>query len=304
MDDKKQPPTSGAEQPPLQGGENQGVEPNPEPPSGAERAYARQWHPPAPSPDPESMREPAPEEKRQPPVADRAVPTIDLPEVIPPDATELTRGQVAKMLGCSIYKVRMMEERGELQPRKAPNGTRLFALVEIKTIAATRASTTHDDPEYPPLSARARAADTRTDGEIAAEVFRLFEERKTLVEIVKETGVVPKKVRELFGEYCVSLEDGERKRRAKERSADAERAQDREERRWDKHDKRMEKMERDIKAQQVRDEKEARVRRAERQTRGTPAPAAPPSGDEERPRSVVEDLASRAAAFIDKFTKT
>jgi hypothetical protein len=76
-----------------------------------------------------------------------------------------------------------------------------------------------------------------------------------LAEIVEESGVVPKKVRDLYSEYVVSLDAGEEKRRRKEKQEEAEREEeraersmDREEQRQDRHERRMDERDRQLAA--------------------------------------------------------
>jgi hypothetical protein len=166
------------------------------------------------------------------------------PEVLPSDSEELTRSDVAKWLGVSLFKVRTMEQRGELQPRRrGPDGTRFFAVVDIKALA--EALVAHRAPDVLPLE-RARAGrpvDPRTDGEIAAEVFRLFDEDKTLSEIVQQVGVVPEKIRGWFSEWTLSLEAGENRRLRRLQAEADEREAVKLEEMANRHEARMKEME-------------------------------------------------------------
>lgn len=53
------------------------------------------------------------------------------------------------------------------------------------------------------------AADTRTQGDIAALVFERFEQRQSQAEIVIGLRVEPERVRELFDQWCLGLTEGQ-----------------------------------------------------------------------------------------------
>jgi hypothetical protein len=60
-----------------------------------------------------------------------------------------------------------------------------------------------------PARLRRRA---QTAGERAARIFRMFETGKELIDIVLTTREHPTTVRQLYREWCSSLEEGERER--------------------------------------------------------------------------------------------
>ena len=56
----------------------------------------------------------------------------------------------------------------------------------------------------------------RTEGQEAADVFRLLNENKGLRDIVIEARIAPIRVRALYREWCLSLEEGERLRKSEQ----------------------------------------------------------------------------------------
>lgn len=133
------------------------------------------------------------------------------PEIADRGLRWLTRHQVAKMLGISIASVRRMEQQGTLHPRMS-QGVNFFDSREVRALARDRASLS------PSPLVRARAAASfplcsvpgRTEGQEAADVFRLLNENKGLRDIVIEARIAPIRVRALYREWCLSLEEGER----------------------------------------------------------------------------------------------
>jgi hypothetical protein len=111
----------------------------------------------------------------------------------------LTRAQVAAELGYrSIFPIRKMEGT-KLHPVREPRGW-VFDPTEVAGLKATRITPT---PAGPP----------RSDGQIAARVFYLFDHGRELREIVQEAEVPPSLVRELWHEWLTDLHEGETERR-------------------------------------------------------------------------------------------
>jgi hypothetical protein len=111
----------------------------------------------------------------------------------------LTRAQVAAELGYrSIFPIRKMEGR-KLHPVREARGW-VFDPVEVAGLKATRVA------PGPPSS-------PRSDGQIAARVFYLFDHGRELREIVQEAEVPPSVVRELWHEWLTDLHEGEMERR-------------------------------------------------------------------------------------------
>jgi hypothetical protein len=109
-----------------------------------------------------------------------------------------TRHEVAEYLRVSITTVRRMEGR-ELHPGVGERGVRLFAASEVRTVAEQRT--------HLPISKR------EDEGEVAARVFELFRAGADIRKVVIDVRVHPRVVRELYAEWLVSLNDGERRRR-------------------------------------------------------------------------------------------
>jgi hypothetical protein len=140
----------------------------------------------------------------------------------------LTRKPVAERLGVSVFKVRSLEGKA-LHP-EVVNGVHYFDPAEVERVARE-------------LSGRARRSspETRSEGEIAALVFRAFEEDKDLHAIVTELAVPPETVRVLYRQWREpDLEAAEVARQRRERAEAARRAEAEEQRR---HDEQMERWE-------------------------------------------------------------
>jgi hypothetical protein len=111
----------------------------------------------------------------------------------------LTRAEVAAELGYrSIFPIRKMEGT-KLHPVREARGW-VFDPVEVAALKATRTAT---GPARP----------SRTDGQIAARVFYLFDHGRELREVVQEAEVPPSLVRELWHEWLTDLHEGEVERR-------------------------------------------------------------------------------------------
>jgi len=102
--------------------------------------------------------------------------------------TTLTRNDVAGILGISVAKVRRMEGK-ELHPRFV-GGKWLFALDEVKKIQGSPSPTT---------------GRPSSDGELAAEMFRRFEQGQSLRQIVRECRQSPKIVQALYRDWSTPL---------------------------------------------------------------------------------------------------
>jgi hypothetical protein len=104
----------------------------------------------------------------------------------------LTRGQVARRLDVSIATVRRLEGT-VLHPRTDEDGVRLFEAQEVERVALARSSK--------PMSKAA----TMSEGEVAAEAFKLFRQGYDLDEVVIRLKQPPRIVRQLFAEWTRPL---------------------------------------------------------------------------------------------------
>ena len=101
----------------------------------------------------------------------------------------LTRAEVARILRCSVTRVIQYQRASRLRPVKVENGTNFFARTEVLAFARSRRA-----PRVLMFS-----------GELAAEVFALFEERIPLAQIVIATREPPEVIRALYDEYLRPL---------------------------------------------------------------------------------------------------
>lgn len=111
--------------------------------------------------------------------------------------SRLTRQQVADQLRVSVATVRRMEGR-ELHPAKNDKGVWTFDASEVTRIVESRLKT--------------RKIRKNNEGEVAARIFELFEQGYDLSEIVITARQPPRVVRELYSEWIVGLQTGEKKR--------------------------------------------------------------------------------------------
>lgn len=111
----------------------------------------------------------------------------------------LTRKEVSARLGVSVSSIRRMEGL-VLHPQLDSAGVWRFKPEEVAGIVNERA----------PRSPHPRGED---EGQLAARVFEAFEAGCDLSDIVIEQRIHPAVVRELYSQWSVSLEDGERERR-------------------------------------------------------------------------------------------
>ena len=98
----------------------------------------------------------------------------------------LTRSEVAAILGVHISTVRRLEGR-DLHPIRDANGVHRFDRREVEDLAARRG----------------RAG--RPSGAMAARVYQLLRDRKTIGEIVCETELTPAEVRAIFEQLTTPL---------------------------------------------------------------------------------------------------
>ena len=139
-----------------------------------------------------------------------------------------TRGDVAKQLGVSVFKVRSMEGK-ELHP-DVVRGVHFFDPEEVASAAWALG------PK------RKNARGVHDEGEIAALAFHAFDDGKDLHEIVAQLRIPPEKVRALYREWREpDLEQHEVARRKREREEREQRLDEEEQRR---HEKEMESFER------------------------------------------------------------
>lgn len=100
----------------------------------------------------------------------------------------LTRTEVAALLGVSVATVRRMEGKA-LHP-KMVGGTWLFDPGQVATIRRSPSSTARRIP---------------SDGELAAEIFRRFDQGQSLRQIVRECQQSPKVVQMLYQDWATPL---------------------------------------------------------------------------------------------------
>jgi hypothetical protein len=97
----------------------------------------------------------------------------------------LTRAIVARMLSCSIAMVRWFEDHDRLHPIIDSHKVRRFDRDEVEALCRERR----------------RTSSQTSFGALAAEVFRLFAEGRSLPEVVIETRQEPDVIRTLWQEY-------------------------------------------------------------------------------------------------------
>lgn len=145
--------------------------------------------------------------------------------------TRLTRTPVAARLGVSVFKVRSLEGKA-LHP-EVVDGVHYFDAAEVERVARELAART-----------RRSSPEARSEGEIAAQVFRAFDAEKDLHAIVTELAVPPETVRALYREWREpDLEAAEVAQQRRERAEAARRAEAEEQRR---HDAQMERWEKTL----------------------------------------------------------
>lgn len=121
----------------------------------------------------------------------------------------LTRSAVAEILGVHISTVRRLEGR-DLHPVRDPNGIHHFDRREVEELATKRGRS------------------GRPSGRMAARVYELLRDRKSIGEIVHETELAPEEVRALFeqlttpfGQLTREDRDAQERREADEHEAKA-----------------------------------------------------------------------------------
>ncbi len=100
----------------------------------------------------------------------------------------ITRNEVASMLGVSVATVRRME--GKMLHPRLVDGAWRFEADEVKSLSRMQN----------PVGRRALS-----EGEIAAEVFRRFDQGQSLRQIVRECSLAPKTVQALYREWNTPL---------------------------------------------------------------------------------------------------
>jgi hypothetical protein len=106
----------------------------------------------------------------------------------PPDG--LTRSQVARQLGVGVTAVHHMRLRGDLRPTRDTAGVWRYDPADVIRAAARRG-----------------VRGLKTDGDVAAEAFRMFSQGGDLQDIVAALRVTPAEVRRLYKEWQSSLDD-------------------------------------------------------------------------------------------------
>jgi hypothetical protein len=107
-----------------------------------------------------------------------------------PSPDGLTRSQVARQLGVGITAVHHMRLRGELRPTRDAAGAWRYDPADVIRAAAKRG-----------------IRGLHTQGDVAAEAFRMFDQGGELREIVSALRVTPDEVRRLYRDWQSSLDD-------------------------------------------------------------------------------------------------
>src|SRR5258708_6200726 len=107
-----------------------------------------------------------------------------------PTVDGLTRVQVARQLGVGVTAVHHMRLRGELRPQRDAGGVWRYDPADVIRVAAKRG-----------------VRGLRTDGDVAAEAFRMFDQGGELKDIVSALRITPAEVRRLFNELQSFLDD-------------------------------------------------------------------------------------------------
>lgn len=100
------------------------------------------------------------------------------------------------MLGVSEYRLRSLEKLGWLRPARKEAGVWYYEPAAVATAG--------------------RKLLGNVEGDLAAEVFRRFEAKQGIRQIVIELRVQPAKVRALYRDYVTELEAGEKEARERE----------------------------------------------------------------------------------------
>lgn len=187
----------------------------------------------------------------------------------------VSRGVAMLALHCSRGKVRALERAGELAAQRDARGVVWFAEATVAAAASKHASTEAEHTarrlaQIPIVRRREPSADA---GALAARVFALLAERKSLAEIVIRLSVEPWHVRELAEEYARTLERSAQEARDA-RVARELAAQERAERTRQNYDRRTAYLASKLELERARVEL-ARIEAAAR-VRGAPAGAEAP----------------------------
>lgn len=102
----------------------------------------------------------------------------------------LTRKQVADLLGIGVTSVRRAEGR-YLHPTIDRWGVRRFSPIEVEAFSQMKGRPAHQEE-----SDAASVAASKVPGPVAAKIFMLFEQNRSLVQVVLETEQNPIVVRE------------------------------------------------------------------------------------------------------------
>jgi len=106
----------------------------------------------------------------------------------PPDG--LTRSQVARQLGVGVTAIHHMRLRGELRPTRDAGGVWRYDPADVIRAAAKRG-----------------VRGLKTQGDVAAEAFRMFDQGGELKDIVSALRITPAEVRHLYKEWQSSVDD-------------------------------------------------------------------------------------------------
>lgn len=110
----------------------------------------------------------------------------------------MNRKQAAKRLGLAVRTLRDLEERGELVPIGAKGNERLYT--EAIVVAFEQRRQIAREIEAVKEGARRKPLPPH-EGEIAARVFEMLEQKRSRIEIVIELRVDPERVDELAKHY-------------------------------------------------------------------------------------------------------
>lgn len=112
-------------------------------------------------------------------------------------ASALTRSQVATALGMSVSSVRRLEG-DKLHPDVDDAGVRRFDVDEVMALAR----------QLRPLPKNTLGKQKLSKGELAARAFECFEQRQSLSEVVIGLRLEPDRVRKLYKQWRLGLENG------------------------------------------------------------------------------------------------
>jgi hypothetical protein len=178
-------------------------------------------------------------------------------------AARLSRKDVAQLLNIKYAGVVRLEERKLLRPcHVEPTGARLYARKDVQSLQARIEAGEIDLGEPGPRRAPSTSVVPEPTADQVRAAFGMFRAKKTLPDVVEQTGLLPDQVRELYAQYRAPLDvpaaaiDGGRASRTSKRATRAEQ-NDAEQRAYQR---RMEEFEREERARRDREDEQARQR--------------------------------------------